>query len=246
MALVNFRKFFCFFSFDFRQNFEVQTFSRWLSIRGTKYFWRDIQNFFFQNVHLVTWVLLDGFLNGFSKIRFFIVEIYILIRDFWVIFENYSMRMVSIRGNDFIAHWAYEETISSHTEHTRKRFHRTLSIRRTNFRVCSASGKTVFACTAMLSVRGNDFIAPWAYEEMILSHPEHTRKCLKVDYLGRIEYDYQKTHVTGPWNHKDSVSAKTVFKKISFLCTFKNITLRGELSVEILSFSLCTFYYWKY
>jgi hypothetical protein len=114
---------------------------------------------------MLTWVLLDGFLNNFSKIRFFIVEICILIRDFWVIFENYSMRI-----NDFIAHWAYEE-----------RFHRTLSIRRTNFRVCSASGKmlAVFTCTDMLSMRGNDFVAPWAYEEMILSHPEHTRKCLK-------------------------------------------------------------------
>ncbi len=116
---------------------------------------------------MFTWVLLDGFLNGFWKIWFFIVEICILIGDFWVIFENYSMRMLSIRGNDFIAHWAYEETI-----------HRTLSIRRTNFCICSASGKmiTVFPCTAMLSIHGNDFIAPWAYEEMILSHPEHTRK----------------------------------------------------------------------
>jgi hypothetical protein len=54
---------------------------------------------------MFTWVLLDGFLSGFLKIRFFIVEICILIRDFWVIIENYSMRMLSIRGNDFIAHW---------------------------------------------------------------------------------------------------------------------------------------------
>jgi hypothetical protein len=60
MPLVNFRKKFRFFSFDFRQNFEVRTFSRRLSIRGTKFFWRDIQIFF---------------LNGFSKIRFFIVKI---------------------------------------------------------------------------------------------------------------------------------------------------------------------------
>jgi hypothetical protein len=37
------------------------------------------------------------------------------------------MRMLSIRGNDFIAHGTYEETISSHTEHTPKKFLRMLS-----------------------------------------------------------------------------------------------------------------------
>jgi hypothetical protein len=48
---------------------------------------------------------------------------------------------------------------------------------------------------------------------MILSHPEHTRKCLKVEYLGRIEYDFQKSRVTGPWDHKDLVSAKKSIKR---------------------------------
>jgi hypothetical protein len=37
------------------------------------------KNFFFK---MFTWVLLDGFLNGFSKFGFFIVEIYILMWDF--------------------------------------------------------------------------------------------------------------------------------------------------------------------
>jgi hypothetical protein len=38
-----------------------------------------------------------------------------------------------------------------------------------NFSVCSASGKmlTVLHVQFMLSIRGNDFIAPWAYGEMI-------------------------------------------------------------------------------
>jgi hypothetical protein len=72
---------------------------------------------------------------------------------------------------------------------------------------------TVFTCTAMLSIQGNDFIAPWAYEEMISSLTEHSRKCLKVEYLGRIESDFQKSRVTGPWDHKNSVSAKKVLKK---------------------------------
>jgi hypothetical protein len=88
-------------------------------------------------------------------------------------------RTLSIQGNDLIGHWAcaeqifayaqpafkfgrflhgypdacwaYEETISSHAEHTRHKFHR------------------------MLSIRGNDFIAHWAYAETISSHAEHTR-----------------------------------------------------------------------
>jgi hypothetical protein len=46
---------------------------------------------------------------------------------------------------------------------------------------------------------------------MISSLAEHTRKCLKVEYLGRIKYDFQKSRVTGPWDHKDSVSAKKSF-----------------------------------
>ncbi len=82
-----------------------RTFTRWLSMRGTKFFLRDIQKIFFFKIF--TMVLLDGFLDGFSKFWFFIVKICILIRDFWVIFENYCKRMLSIRGNDFIACWAY-------------------------------------------------------------------------------------------------------------------------------------------
>ncbi len=173
MPLVKFRQKFRFFSFDFRQNFEVRTFSRWLSIRGIKLFWRDIsKKFFFKKF---TWVLLDGFLNGFSKFWFLIVEICILIWDFWVIFENYSMRILSIRGNEF---------------------HRTLSI------------------------RGKNFIAGWAYAEWITSLAEHMRKCLKVEYLGRIEYDFQKSRVIGPWEHKISVSAKK-FKQKNFMLVLK-------------------------
>ncbi len=164
--LVNFRKKFCFSSFDFRQNFKVRSFSRWLSIHGTKFFWRDIQKFFSKKFTLV---LLDGLLNGFSKFWFFAVKICIFIWDFWVIFENYSMRklrMLSIRGNDFIAHWVYEETISWHTEHTRNEFLR-----------ISASNKmwTVFTCKSMLSIRGTNFISHWAHAEWILSLAEHTR-----------------------------------------------------------------------
>jgi hypothetical protein len=52
MPFVNFRKKFRFFSFDFCQNFDVWTFPRWLSIRGTKFFVRDIQTNFFSKASL--------------------------------------------------------------------------------------------------------------------------------------------------------------------------------------------------
>jgi hypothetical protein len=44
--------------------------------------------------------------------------------------------------------------------------------------------------------------------EWILSLAEHMRKCLKVEYLGQIEYDFQKSR-----DHKVSVSAKKIIKK---------------------------------
>ncbi len=75
----------------------------------------------------------------------------------------------------------------------------------------------------------------WAYGEMILSHPEHTGKWLKRwlsilgnDFIADWAYAemfkirisrpnrirFQKSRVTGSWDHKDSVSAKKVYKKI--------------------------------
>jgi hypothetical protein len=58
MALVNFRKKIRLVSFDFRRNLEVRTFTRWLSIRGTKFFWEISKIFFLQNLHYgpIEWV----------------------------------------------------------------------------------------------------------------------------------------------------------------------------------------------
>ncbi len=106
--------------------------------------------------------------------------------------------MLSIRGTDFIAHWAYEEQISVYAQPAVK---------------C----EQFLHVQSMLSIRGTNFIACWAYVEPISSHAEHAWKCLKVGYLGRNKYDFQKSRVTGPWV---SVSAKKVQKKISWLCTF--------------------------
>ncbi len=142
---------------------------------------------------MFTWVLLDWFLNGFSKFGFFIVEICILIWDFWVIFENYSMRMLSIRGNDFIVHWAYEEMISSHTEQTPNKFSCMLSQRK--------NGNSYYMYNLC-----------WAYGEIILSHPEHTRKLFKRwqsirgnDFIADWAYaEMFKSWISRP-NHKDSI-----------------------------------------
>ncbi len=67
-------------------------------------------------------------------------------------------------------------------------------------------------CMCWLNIRGNDFIACSAYAETISSLAELTRKCLKVKYVGRIEYDIKKSRVAGHRDHKDSISAKKVFK----------------------------------
>ncbi len=171
MPFVNFWKKFRLASFDFRQNFEVRTIQRWLSnehTRNQKFFERYPKIFF---PKIITMVLLDGFLNGFPKFWFFIGEICILIRDFWVIFENYSMRMLSIRGNDFIACWAYAEQIFAYAQHARK-FRQFLH---GHLNACWADGETISSHAEhtgkgfhrMLSIRGKDFIARWAYAEMI-------------------------------------------------------------------------------
>ncbi len=164
MPFVNFRKKFRFFSFDLRQNFDVRTFPQWLSIRGTKFFWEISKQFFFQNLHVgpFRWVP-----RRFFKILIFVGEICILIWVFWVIFENYSMRMLSIRGNDFIACWAFAEPISSHAEHTRNEFSRMLSVR-WNFNsfymdIWTHAEQPRKQFHRTLSIRGNDFIARWAY-----------------------------------------------------------------------------------
>jgi hypothetical protein len=164
---------------------------------------------------MFTIVLLDGFLDGFSKFWWIIVEICILIWYIWIIFENYSMHMLNICGNDFIAQWACEETISSQTESPPNEFSRMLNQRlnvNSFYMYIHAEhrGKRFF-CT--LSIRGNDLNAGWAYMEMISPHPEQTRKCLKVEIIGRIEYDFQKSCVIGSWDHKVSVYAKNVINK---------------------------------
>jgi hypothetical protein len=65
-------------------------------------------------------------------------------------------RTLSIRGNDFFTHWAYEERIFAHAQPAVK----------------------VFTYKSMLSIRGTNFIAGWAYAEMFksrISRPNRIR-----------------------------------------------------------------------
>jgi hypothetical protein len=82
--------------------------------------------------------------------------------------------------------------ISSHTEHTPNKFSCMLSQRKNVnsfyvYRYAEHTGKGFYRT---LSIPGNDLNAGCAYEEMISSLTEHTGKRLKVEYLGRIEYDF--------------------------------------------------------
>jgi hypothetical protein len=43
-----------------------------------------------------------------------------------------------------------------------------------------------------LSICGMYFSAGCAYAETVSSLAEHAQKCLKVKYIGRIEYNFQK------------------------------------------------------
>ncbi len=82
----------------------------------------------------------------------------ILIWDFWVILK------ITVKH--------------AYAEHSRKRFYRTLSIRRNDFIAHWAYAEWIFAYAqpAEFILQFLHVQLCWAYEEMILSHPEHTRK----------------------------------------------------------------------
>ncbi len=184
MPLVNFRKIFWLFSFYFCQNFDVRTFSWWLGIRGTKFFGELSEDFFFSKFSL--WSYKMGSWPIFQNFDYFWWKFAFYLWFFLVIFENYSTRTLSMRGNDFIAHWAYAERIFAYAQRVEKCFYMYIYAKNT--------GKWFYRT---LSIRGNDLNAGWAYAEMISSLTEHMLKCLKVQYLGWIEYDFQKKSCYG-------------------------------------------------
>ncbi len=67
------------------------------------------------------------------------------------------------------------------------------------------------------------------------------RKCLKVEYLGRIKYDFQKFRVTGPWDHMVLVSAKKVLKKFHACVPLNQDDSFSEpIQIQIRTGMICT------
>ncbi len=113
-------------------------------------------------------------LNGFSKFQLFIVENGILIRVFGVLYENYSMRWLSIhgnnlyenysmrwlsiQGNNLIACWAYAETIAHWVYAERIFASAQPAFKFDSFYMVHGT----WTSKRMLSQRENDFIAGWA------------------------------------------------------------------------------------
>jgi hypothetical protein len=153
--------------------------------------------------------------------------------------------MLSIRGNNFIAHWAYKETISSPTEHTPNellcmlsqhsnfdRFYMDIWTHvghtRKRFLLCWAYAERISSDAEharkqfhrTLSILGNDFIACWAYVEMISSLAEHTRK---------------QCHCT--WVHSEQifVSAQPAFKFWQFLHGHPNACWANAEMISLLA-----------
>ncbi len=166
-----------------------------------------------------------NFLERYPKKFFQLGPIWWLPKRFFKLLISFSRNLHFNLGfwehtrKRFVAHWAFEE-----------RLHRTLSIRGTNFRACSASSKmwTVFRCKFMLSIRRTNFIAHWAYTELISSHTEHAfiagwayAEMFKswIAWPNRIWFS--KISCYRPLDHKVLVSAKKFKNKISCLCTFK-------------------------
>ncbi len=56
-----------------------------------------------------------------------------------------------------------------------------------------------------------------------MSLGEHTRKCLKTDYLGRIIHKFEKSRYTYPLDYKDSASTKKKKKTGLYACKSKAI-----------------------
>ncbi len=92
-----------FFSLDFCKKLQCSNI-----FAMTEHTWNQFFSVHFDPFRWVPW--------WFSKFQhFFIAENCILIRRFGILYENYSMRWLNIRGNDFIACWDYAERIFAYS-----------------------------------------------------------------------------------------------------------------------------------
>ncbi len=149
MPLVNLRKIFLLLFLRFSPEFRSSNiFAVTEHTRNPIFMERYPKNFFSKKF---TVVLLDGFLNGFSNFRFFCRNLHFnlgFLSNFQKLLHAHAENMwkrfyhtLSIRGNDFFSHWAYEERIFAHAQPAVK----------------------VFTYKSMLSIRGTNFITGWAY-----------------------------------------------------------------------------------
>ncbi len=104
----------CFFSFNFRKNFEIQTFSRWLSnIRGTKYFWRESKNFFYKSITRMLsqqWNSLRVAQHGFTSKN----STHFTAGWAWA---KFVPRMLSVQWNCFLVCSVCDNIDSSYAQH---------------------------------------------------------------------------------------------------------------------------------
>jgi hypothetical protein len=138
-----------FFSFDFRQNFDVWTFSLWLSEHTQNKFFVAMDPHFFYVHFGLSFMVFEMPMICSQKLHFKIR-----------LFGSFT-QIIACAG------WAYYI------------FHRTLSLRLKNFRVCSCSASIQILAVfhmdiqthaeltrkrfhRLLSIHGNGFIACWA------------------------------------------------------------------------------------
>ena len=130
---------------------------------------------------------------------------------------------------------------NAYAEHTRKRFYRMLSIRGTDFIACWAyeERNSAHAQPAVKCEQFYMYNTCSAYAERILSHTEHTRKCLKVEYrLNRIWFS--KILCYRPLGPYGFGFCKKIIKKIfSCLCTFKQFIPDRWVLLHLDRLTLC-------
>ncbi len=189
MPLVNFSKKIWFFSFNILPEFQCSNIFAVTEYTQNQIFLVRYKKIFSQNFHFIPirWVF-----RQFFKISI----IYSQNLHFILVFLSNFLKIIACTC------WAYVELILSHTEHTSKQFHRTLSIQGKILihdqptvkcdQFLHGHPRRVYAEQILLHTQHtrNKFHR-WLSIRKISSLAEHTRKCLKVEYVGRIIYDFK-------------------------------------------------------
>ncbi len=141
-------------------------------------FWWSIKKIFF--LKIFTFVLLGGFLDGFSKFWLFIVKICIFNWYLFSYFRKLYHAHAEHTWKRAYAHWAYEEWIFTHAQPVVKceQFLHVHPCSAYAERISSHSEHTWNEFHRWLSIHGMYLIAGWAYAEMFkswISRPNQIR-----------------------------------------------------------------------